>query len=122
MTRLFQSHLCICQTRREVPGVIRLNKERFLRALVKSWPLINCSYQRVAVTGENRHVPLPAGGSGRAQAAPIRATDEFCQKYQANSTANTKASIFGDGQWTPALSKALPPAGQRDLKWPTHFL
>lgn len=43
---------------------------------------------------------LPARGSGRAQAAPMGVTDKFCQKYQANSIANTEASSFGDGQQT----------------------
>lgn len=33
---------------------------------------------------------LPARGSGRAQAALMEITDKFCQKYQANSTANTE--------------------------------
>lgn len=33
---------------------------------------------------------LPARGSGRAQTAPLEVTDKFCQKYQANSTANTE--------------------------------
>lgn len=35
------------------------------RALEKSMLLINCSYQRVSVTGENTQMPLPARGFGR---------------------------------------------------------